>query len=120
MGFDIGSIENATGLNGMQFNHICAMEKEIILIPMHSKKKKVSNFYTFFYNDFRSKFSDEFIDSSIFSLIEKMAPTFDDTMIICELFNPVDCKKFLSPIYTKIGLCYTFNFKDLNDIPTDE
>lgn len=64
---------------------------------------------------------DDFIDNSILLRITEMAPTFDQTMILCRMFNVwSNCDKFLTPIYTEAGLCYTFNAMNINDILTNE
>lgn len=68
-----------------------------------------------------SSMNDEFADNSILSRMSEMAPTFTDTMIWCKIFNMwSDCNKFLSPVYTESGLCYTFNSMNLDDIFTNE
>lgn len=74
-----------------------------------------------FGSEMRKHFDDNFTDNSILSTIAQMAPTFDDTMVFCKLFNQhSDCSGIVFPIYTVEGLCFTFNSMNINDILTDE
>lgn len=74
-----------------------------------------------FGSEMRKHFDDNFTDSSFLSDIAQMAPTLEDTMVYCKLFNWVsNCSEIVFPIYTTEGLCFTFNSMNINDILTDE
>lgn len=72
-------------------------------------------------SDIVRHFSEDFNDKSIISKITEMAPTFEDTVQYCELFNKeVNCGEIFFPIFTEEGLCYTFNSMDTIEVVTDQ
>lgn len=74
-----------------------------------------------FGSEIRKHFDDNFTDGSILSTIAQMAPSMEDAMVYCKLFNWVsNCSEIVFPIYTTEGLCFTFNSMNINDILTDE
>lgn len=71
--------------------------------------------------EIRSFYFDNFTDDSFPATILKMAPAYDDTMVLCKIFNKwSDCRDLLFPIYTGEGLCYTFNSMNFDDIFTKD
>lgn len=65
-------------------------------------------------------YPDNFTDNSILTTIKEMAPKFHD-VVLCKIFDEwTDCEDVLFPIYTDVGLCYTFNALHVNDIVTNE
>lgn len=66
-------------------------------------------------------FPDEFADDSILSIIKEMAPQLNDTIVMCRVFDlDRECSDIFFPIFTEVGLCYTFNVLNMNDLLTDE
>lgn len=53
----------------------------------------------------------DFIDFDILSRIKNMSPTFQDFFRSCTVFDLAynECDKFFREVFTKMGLCYTFN-----------
>lgn len=71
--------------------------------------------------DIFSLFSDNYTDTTIRSTINRLAPTFNDTLEYCEFSDDkTGCSKFFYPIITEDGLCYTFNSWNENDMISDE
>lgn len=53
----------------------------------------------------------DFIDFDVLALIKQMAPTFGDFFKSCVVLGGVhdDCRSFFREVFTKVGMCYTFN-----------
>lgn len=51
-----------------------------------------------------------------------IAPTFNDTMIVCKWNDDkqVPCSKFIVPVFTNEGLCFAFNALNSHEVYTDE
>lgn len=66
-------------------------------------------------------FPDNYSDSSILNTIIDVMPRFEDTMMFCKLFDKWSkCDKYLFPIITEEGLCFTFNAVNINETVTNE
>lgn len=66
-------------------------------------------------------FTDNFSDNKILSTINNLAPKFEDIMEFCRFADESQsCHKFLYPIITEEGMCYTFNGLSINEIVTDQ
>lgn len=66
-------------------------------------------------------FDDNFTDSSIFSKVGELAPSFADTFVWCKFFDKwTDCDKLLYPTMTENGICYTFNALNMYELVTDQ
>lgn len=66
-------------------------------------------------------FSDEYLDDDTWSVINEIAPAFNDTFIVCKLFDKlIDCGKLFVPRTTERGLCYSFNTLSVREMFTDE
>lgn len=69
------------------------------------------------------EFVDEYLkdDDNIWNIINAIAPAFNETFVLCKLFNKwIDCKKLFVPQITGRGLCYTFNTLNANEMFTDK
>lgn len=66
-------------------------------------------------------FSAKFTADSVYDIIMDVAPTFNDTMLICKWNDNkhVPCSKIIVPIFTNEGLCFAFNALNSHDIYTD-
>lgn len=69
-----------------------------------------------------SNYSSNFSDDSIYDIIMDIAPTFNDTMVICKWndYKRVPCSKFIVPMFTNEGICFAFNALNSHEIYTDE
>lgn len=66
-------------------------------------------------------FDDNFTDSKILLTISDLAPTFDDTIVLCKFFDKwADCDKLLYPTLTEYGICYSFNSLNMYEVVTDQ
>lgn len=66
-------------------------------------------------------FSDEYFDDNTWSIINEVAPPFNETITDCKLFNKrIDCGKLFVPRTTERGLCYTFNTINADEMFADE
>lgn len=70
--------------------------------------------------EIRRRFLDNFTDIDSFTgIIQTMSPSFEDTAVLCKLFNRwSNCRDMLFPIFSEEGLCFTFNFMRFSDILT--
>lgn len=64
-------------------------------------------------------YSDKFANESIYDTIQEIV-NIDESMFVCEWFYRAWCKKWLKPVLTEDGLCYSFNSLNSHDIYTDE
>lgn len=75
----------------------------------------------FIANDVFDHFPDNYSDPAILTIFKNIMPKFEDTMVFCKLFDKwTDCKKFLYPMVTEDGLCYTFNALSIHEVVTNE
>lgn len=70
--------------------------------------------------EMRAHYIDNFTDGDAFNeIVQHLAPTFDDTMVLCKFFHRwSNCRDLLFPILTEEGLCFTFNSMRTFDILT--
>lgn len=49
-------------------------------------------------------------DNKVIDMLRKIAPTFNETMLLCKFRNKVKfCDQYFEEIMTDEGLCFTFN-----------
>lgn len=68
-------------------------------------------------------YDEEFVNSSIFDMIEEMAPILNDTVRACSLKdydNDDTCSRLFVPISTEEGLCFSFNALNSDETYTDK
>lgn len=64
---------------------------------------------------------DSYPDSKFIPTIIKLLPKFADTIVYCKFFdNWNNCSKFLFPVLTEEGLCYSFNKLRMSEMSTTE
>lgn len=62
-----------------------------------------------------------FINESIYDVIRDMAPNFEETVQICWWQSKIEnCSKFVFPVMTEEGICFTFNSLNSREIYTDQ
>ena len=82
-------------------NQLCKQERP---------RKTITNLYP-----------DLYTENSIYDVIQRFAPDFNETFVFCKRFDKwIDCKKVFYPIITREGYCYTFNMMSLTELLTDE
>lgn len=65
--------------------------------------------------------NEHFVNSSVFDLIEEMAPYLNDTVIECKWpYDGDTCSEIFVPVLTEEGLCFAFNILNSGDIYTDK
>lgn len=58
---------------------------------------------------------------TIYDVIEDMAPQFNETFLACQWQGKVDdCTKYIVPVFTEDGFCFSFNALNAHDIFTEE
>lgn len=66
-------------------------------------------------------YPDLYTNSTIFEVIQRIAPDFNETFIFCKHFDKwVDCNQILFPFLTDEGFCYAFNTISLSELLADE
>lgn len=74
-----------------------------------------------FYNPVNEHFGHRFMNDSVYSLIEEMAPTCNETLSNCEWRGENHlCTNLFQPILTDRGICFTFNALNSHDIYSEE
>lgn len=63
--------------------------------------------------------SNKMFSESIYKTIEKLAPRIEDFIIEAKAEFSSDQKELFKPIFTREGLCYTFNSLSSREIFTD-
>lgn len=67
--------------------------------------------------------NEQFVNTSVFHMIEAMAPTLNDTIRACRWkgYGHEDtCSDLFDPILTEEGLCFVFNNLNWNEVYTDK
>lgn len=66
-------------------------------------------------------FQEPFTNGSIYSIIEQMAPTLNDTLLGCMWqYSLGRCSDLFVPILTEEGVCFAFNALNSHEIYTTE
>lgn len=64
---------------------------------------------------------DEFASESIYSIIQDIAPSLNDTITECTWKNkPTPCSELFAPVLTEEGLCFAFNAPNSAELYTKE
>lgn len=73
-----------------------------------------------FYNFNRTDFGDKYANESIYTTIQSMALSFNDTLSECEWQNQVTpCSKLFTRVMTEQGLCFAFNALNTHELYTE-
>lgn len=66
-------------------------------------------------------FGDEFTNESIYSVIQDIALSLNDTIEECTWKNkPTDCSKLFAPVMTDEGLCFAYNALNSRELYTEQ
>lgn len=73
-----------------------------------------------FYFPEHVNFENEFTNESIYDTINDLALTINDTLFNCNWKNKMrDCSQTFSPVLTDLGICFTFNSPNSDEIFTE-
>lgn len=65
-------------------------------------------------------FEYDFIGESMYEFIQLVAPSLEYSIVDCIWILDKNCVKYITPVLTDDGLCFTFNALNSHDIYTDE
>lgn len=71
--------------------------------------------------EFFSESNSNYSDSSTMSVLRELAPTYEDTFVLCKLFDKWSkCENVFFPMMTDEGHCYVFNAFNIKEVATNE